>query len=74
LIETFTLHTPKQNIMKTETNITARSIKHRLNEDHYQRVLEAKKHRTHEEDARSITLQLHKQKELRTVKTVMPCN
>ena len=60
--------------MKTETNITARSIKHRLNEEHYQRVLEAKKHRTHEQDAHSIASQLLRQKELRTVKTVMPCN
>lgn len=56
------------------TNITARSIKHRLNEDHLARVLEAKKHRTFEDDAKSIAYQLFKLKELRTVKTVMPCN
>ena len=55
------------------TNITARSIKHRLNEDHLARVLEAKKHRTFEDDAKSIANQLLKLKELRTVKTVMPC-
>lgn len=60
--------------MKTETHITARSIKHRLNEDHLARVLEAKKHRTFEDDAKSIANQLLKLKELRTVKTVMPCN
>ena len=60
--------------MKNETNITARSIKHRLNDDHLARVLEAKKHRTFEDDAKSIAYQLHKLKELRTVKTVMPCN
>lgn len=29
--------------MKTETNITARSINHRVNEDQLRRVLEAKK-------------------------------
>ena len=56
-----------------KTYITARSIKHRLNEDHLARVLEAKKHRTFEDDAKSIAYQLLKLKELRTVKTVMPC-
>lgn len=60
--------------MKAETHITARSIKHRLNEDHLAKVLEAKKHRTFEDDANSIAYQLFKLKELRTVKTVMPCN
>lgn len=29
--------------MKTETNITARSINHRVNEDQLRRVIEAKK-------------------------------
>lgn len=57
-----------------KTQITARSIKHRLNEDHLARVLEAKKHRTFEDDANAISSQLLKLKELRTVKTVMPCN
>lgn len=60
--------------MKKETNITARSINHRLHEEHYQRVLEAKKHRTHEDDYHSISNQLMRLRELRTVKTVMPCN
>ena len=57
-----------------KTNITARSIKHRLNEEHLVRVLESKKHRTFEDDANTITSQLLRLKELRTVKTVMPCN
>ena len=60
--------------MKSETNITSRSINHRVNEEQLRRVLEAKKHRTFEDDAKSIAYQLHKLKELRTVKTVMPCN
>jgi len=53
-----------------KTNITARSIKHRTNEDHLARVLEAKKHRTFEDDNASISKQLFNQKELRLVRTV----
>ena len=60
--------------MKNETPITARSINHRVNHEQLQRVLEAKKHRTFEDDANAISSQLLKLKELRTVKTVMPCN
>jgi hypothetical protein len=56
-----------------KTNITARSIKHRTNEDHLSRVLEAKKHRTFEDDNASISKQLFNQKELRLVRTVT-CN
>lgn len=60
--------------MKTETHITARSINHRVNQEHLQRVLEAKKHRTFEDDVNAIASQILRLKELRTVKTVIPCN
>ena len=58
--------------MKTETPITARSINHRVNQEQLQRVLEAKKHRTHEDDENAIGRQLRIQKELKLVKTVNP--
>lgn len=47
--------------MKTETPITARSINHRVNQEHLQRVLEAKKHRTFEDDEISISKQYARQ-------------
>ncbi len=59
--------------MKTETQITARSIKHRLNHEHLLRVLEAKQHRTFEDDDNAISRQLLIQKELKLVRTVT-CN
>jgi hypothetical protein len=59
--------------MKTETSITARSIKHRVNYEQLQRVLEAKKHRTFEDDDNAISRQLLIQKELKLVRTVT-CN
>lgn len=59
--------------MKTETPITARSINHRVNHEHLQRVLEAKQHRTFEDDENTISRQLLNQKELKLVRTVT-CN
>lgn len=60
--------------MKTETPITARSINHRVNYEQLQRVLDAKKHRTFDDDAKSIAKQLFNQRELKLVRTVNPCN
>jgi len=59
--------------MKTETPITARSINHRVNEEQLQRVLEAKKHRTFEDDEISISKQYAGQSLFGTI-TVNPCN
>ena len=57
---------------KTETE-TAKMKQQRMQE-HLQRVLEAKKHRTHEDDENAIGRQLRIQKELKLVKTINPCN
>ena len=60
--------------MKNQNQVlpTARSINHRLHTEHKYRVIEAKKHRSFEDDANSIAKQLFNQRELKLVRTVNP--